>query len=187
MTTQERIPPLEPPYDAELSEWLAKWMPPGVAAPPLRIFRTIARHRRLGERMRGLGAAILSKGALDPRDRELAILRTCARTGAEYEWGVHVAAFARPMGIDERTIAATRDANVDGVDARDALVLRAVDALHDRGRMEDALYAEVAARLDATQILELCALVGFYHAISYVVNVAGTEPEAWAARFDAAT
>src|SRR5690349_15021200 len=96
-----RIAPIDPPYAPDVAAWLAKWMPPGQAAPPLALFRTLARHPSLGDRMRPLGSALLGRGALPPRVRELLLLRTCARCGAEYEWGVHVTAFAAAVGLDE--------------------------------------------------------------------------------------
>src|SRR5690349_16289700 len=89
-----RISPIEPPYAPDVAASLAKWMPPGSALEPLALFRTIAHHPTLSERMRGLGAAFLGRGTIGLRARELLILRTTARCGAEYEWGVHVSAFA---------------------------------------------------------------------------------------------
>ncbi|HEX9104014.1 MAG TPA: carboxymuconolactone decarboxylase family protein, partial [Polyangia bacterium] len=84
-----RIAPLEPPYPPEIAASLHKWMPPGAAVEPLALFRTLQRHPALAERMRPLGAFLLGKTSLTLRERELVILRACARCGAEYEWGVH--------------------------------------------------------------------------------------------------
>src|SRR5262249_28855049 len=102
-----RIAPVDPPYSAELAATLARWMPPGAAIEPLRLFRTLARSPLLFERMRPLGSALLNRGTLPPRNRELVILRTSARCGAEYEWGVHAAAFAAAVGLDDGDLAAT--------------------------------------------------------------------------------
>ena len=85
---QPRIAPLRPPYEPEIAALLAKWMPPGGDVEPLALFRTLAVHDDLASRMRPLGAGILGHGRLDPRDREILIHRTCARAGAEYEFGI---------------------------------------------------------------------------------------------------
>ena len=77
-----RIAALEPPYEPETASLLAKWMPPGSDVEPLHLFRTLAVHRELASRMRPLGAGILGHPRLDPRDREILILRTCARAGS---------------------------------------------------------------------------------------------------------
>src|SRR5947209_3796987 len=74
-----RIAALEPPYEPETASLLAKWMTPGNDVEPLRLFRTLAVHQELASRMRPLGAGILGHPRLDPRDREILILRTCAR------------------------------------------------------------------------------------------------------------
>src|SRR5256714_12378063 len=96
-----RIAALEPPYAPETAALLAKWRPPGNDVEPLRLFRTLAVHDELASRMRPLGAGILGHPRLEPRERELLILRTCARAGAEYEWGVHAIAFGAPLGLTE--------------------------------------------------------------------------------------
>ena len=74
-----RIPPLDPPYAPEIEALLRKWMPPGAAMDPLRLFRTLAVHDDLDSRMRPLGAGILGHGRVEPRLREVVIHRTCAR------------------------------------------------------------------------------------------------------------
>src|SRR5258706_2886702 len=102
-----RIAPLDPPYAPAVQASLEKWMPPGGGIEPLKLFRTIVRQERLSERMRGLGAALLGRGLVPPRLRELLILRTCARCGAEYEWGVHVTAFSAAVGLDDALVRAT--------------------------------------------------------------------------------
>jgi len=181
-----RIAPLTPPYPEELANELRKWMPPDVALEPLSLFRTLARHPLLFERMRPLGAALLGRGLLPPRTRELLILRTCARCGAEYEWGVHVAAFAAAVGIERSLADQTVLASVAELALRtddDALLLRFADELHDRAEVSDATYALLAERYAPELLLEMTVLVGQYHMISFVVNVAGVELEPWATRF----
>ena len=99
MMIRPRIAPVEPPYEPATAEMLAKWMPRDSDLEPLRLFRTLAVHETLFARMRPLGAGILGHGLLEPRVRELMILRTCARCGAEYEWGVHATVFADAVGL----------------------------------------------------------------------------------------
>src|ERR1041384_1244669 len=102
-----RIAPIEPPYTPETAEFLRKWMPPHSPLEPLALFRTLAVHPELMSRMRPLGAGLLGHGLVSPREREIVIHRTCARTGAEYEWGVHAVAFGKPLGLTDAQISAT--------------------------------------------------------------------------------
>ena len=163
-------------------------MPPESPMEPLRLFRTLAVHEQLASRMRPQGAAILAHGQVDPRDREIVIHRTCARTGAEYEWGVHVVAYGRPVGLSEEQIAATVHGAADDPawSCNDALLIRLADELHDTCTVSDALWAQLAKRYTEVQLLELLIIAGQYRIISYLVNAVAIEPEPWAERFPGA-
>jgi 4-carboxymuconolactone decarboxylase len=183
-----RIAPLSPPYAADVKASLDKWMPPGSGLEPLKLFRTVARHPLLSERMRALGSALLGRSTLPLRTRELLVLRTCARCHAEYEWGVHVTAFAAAAGLDDDAVrATTRPGEPGDGPPGDALVLRFVDELHDTGSVTNATWTGLAGRYEANQLLEMLAVAGFYHLISFVVNGARVEAEPWAATFPGST
>jgi 4-carboxymuconolactone decarboxylase len=180
-----RIAPLAPPYDPRTQTLLEKWMPPGSLLEPLRLFRTLALHDEMASRMRPLGAGILGHGRVAPRDREIMIHRTCARTGAEYEWGVHVIAYGKPLGLSDEQIAATVHSTADdpAFSEHDALLIRLADELHDTCRVSDELWAALAERFREDQLLELLIIAGQYRLISYVVNGVRVEHEPWADRF----
>ncbi len=133
--------------------------------------------------MRPLGSGILGHGTLSPRTRELVILRTSARCGAEYEWGVHAAAFSALVGLDEATVRLTWTAGSAELAARDdedALALRVTDELHDTATISDESFALARRHWTEEQILEMSAVVGFYHLIGFVVRTARTRLEPWA-------
>jgi 4-carboxymuconolactone decarboxylase len=181
-----RIAPLEAPYSPEVAQMLEKWMPPDSGMEPLKLFRTLAVHGELAARMRPTGAAILGGTArLAPRDREIVLHRTCALNGAEYEWGVHVVVFGRPLGLSDEQLASTAGGSPEDScwDERDALLLRAADELHATSTLSDELFPRLTEHWRDDQILELVIVAGWYRLISYVVNAAGVEPESWAARF----
>ncbi|HEX6838501.1 MAG TPA: carboxymuconolactone decarboxylase family protein [Polyangia bacterium] len=179
-----RIAPVAPPYPPDVAASLGKWMPPGAAVEPLALFRVLQRHPALAERMRPLGAFLLGKTSLTLRERELVILRSCARSGAEYEWGVHASAFGGAAGLDAAALDATRAPAPGGpLDAADRALLAVVDELHDTGTVSDAGWRATDGRFSDEARLELLVLVGFYHLISFVANGARVELEAWAARW----
>ena len=97
MSAAPRIAPANAPYPAEIQARFDALMPPGVA--PLVLFRALARDQRLFQRF--MGAGLLDKGHLTLRQREIVIDRVTARCGSEYEWGVHIAFFAKRAGLDE--------------------------------------------------------------------------------------
>ena len=175
-----RISPAEPPYDPAIAEAFARVMPPGFE--PLKLFRTMARSPRVIQRM--FAGSLLDKGAVTLRDRELMILRTCARCGSEYEWGVHVTFFAAKAGLDERQVSETMNAAAgDCWSARDLLVLRMADELHDSAGVSDGLWEKLQAVFTTEQLLELIALAGYYRTISYMTNACRLAPEPYAAHF----
>jgi alkylhydroperoxidase family enzyme len=183
---QSRIQPLQPPYDPDIEAALSKWMPPGSPLEPLRLFRTLVVHDTLASRMRPLGAGILGSSARVPAPlREVMIHRTCALTGAEYEWGVHVVGFGRPMGLSEQQLHSTVHGSSSDPcwDVEQASVFRLADELHHTSAVSDESWQSLVGHFDADQILELLVTAGWYHVISYVCNGVRLEPEDWAARF----
>ena len=156
-------------------------MPEGVA--PLVLFRTLARNPRVYGRIAAGG--LLDKGTLTLRQREIVIDRTCARCGAEYEWGVHIAFFAERVGLDAGQQAAIvhDDAAADCWSEEERLLIRLVDALHDEQRLPEPLWQALTASFSDEQIIELIVLCGFYHTISFVARGLELPLEDYAARF----
>jgi len=183
-----RIAPIEPPLAPETAAHLAALMPKGWNGPALGLFRLWARHLPMAEALRGVGRYVLAHGTLAPRDRELLIFRTCARCGAEYEWGVHAVFFPPRVGLSPEQVAATAAGTPDdpAFDVRDRLLLRAADALHDTATIPEPLWQALAVELSEEQLLELLLVCGFYHLISFTANAAQLPNEPFAARFPGA-
>jgi alkylhydroperoxidase family enzyme len=157
---------------------------PGVA--PIRLFRTLVRNLPMAAGVHAWGSYYLSRRlALSLRDRELVIDRTTARCGCEYEWGVHVAFNGERVGLTpDQVRSIAHGSPVDSCwSTHDALVIEAVDALHDTATIDDALWTRLATELTDAQLLDLTLLCGWYHAISFVANAAEVELEEWAPRF----
>jgi len=185
MSSLPRIPPLASPFDPAVQELLSKMNPPN-APNILALFRVLAVNPMLAERAKPWAGYLLgSHATLSLHDREVVIDRVCARCGAEYEWGVHVAAFGKAAGFSEADVRTIADegASLDGLAPRDRLLVRLVDELHETSQVSDALWSEVAALWTPPQIIELLMIAGWYHAISYVCNVAQVPLENWQARF----
>jgi alkylhydroperoxidase family enzyme len=121
-------------------------MPKGWAGPALALFRLWARHLPMAEALRGVGRYVLAHGTLAPRDRELLILRTTARCGCEYEWGVHAVFFPKRVGLDAADVAGTRTRTAadSAWSPRDAALVRLADELHDGAAVSDASWAALA-------------------------------------------
>jgi alkylhydroperoxidase family enzyme len=175
-----RITPLEPPYEAEIQSQFDRIMR---GAPPLMLFRVMASNARAWEKFRA--GSLLDRGPLDLREREIVIDRTCALTGCEYEWGVHVAAFAQAAGLTEAEIRATvrEGAGAPCWSASEWALISAVDALHARATLSDDEFAALSSHYDDAKILEIILLCGFYRTVSYLANGLRLPLEESAARF----
>jgi alkylhydroperoxidase family enzyme len=178
---QSRISPQEPPYPASVQERLDRLTPPG--AVPLLLFRVVARDERLASRF--FGAGLLDPGHLTLREREIVILRTCARHGSEYEWGVHITYFAAKAKFTERQIEATvtGDAEDPSWSPREALLIRLADALAASTRVDASLWQSLRAEFSEAALLELLLLTGFYRTVSTLTNSLELALEDNAARF----
>jgi len=161
-----RIAPLESPYPAPVQAALDRIMPEGV--PPLALFRTLARNERVFLRL--MAGGLLDRGSISLCEREIVIDRTCARCGSEYEWGVHVAFFAGRVGFSPEQVAATAGGDPAGFPERERLLLRLADELHDRAQVSDELWAALREHFAEEQLIELVALAGFYHLLSFLTN-----------------
>jgi len=175
-----RIAPLEPPYAPEIQAQFDRIMR---GAPPLALFRVMAGNPRAWDKFRA--GSLLDRGPLSLREREIVIDRTCALTGCEYEWGVHVAAFAEAAHLTAEQIRATVFAGsyAGCWSPGEKALIAAVDALHDRATMSDAEFATLARHFDHAQILEVIMLCGFYRTVSYLANALDLPLEQKAARF----
>ena len=186
MSQDPRIQPLQEPYSEDVATMLAKWMPPGSGVEPLRLFRTLAVHEQLSSRMRPLGAGILGPRALvEPRLREVMIARTCALTGASYEWGVHAVAFARPLGLDDEQLRSSVHGTPEDPcwDERQGAVMSLADELHHTSTISDRLWERLRRSFAEAEVLELIVTCGYYHVIAYVCNGVGVQQEEWAEPF----
>jgi 4-carboxymuconolactone decarboxylase len=178
---QERVEPVPPPYPSDLQNVFDTVMPPGV--PALKLFTTLARVPRVWDRVRA--GSLLDRGPVSLRHREIVIDRTCARCGCRYEWGVHVAFFAgraRLTGEQLRALA-RGDAKDPAWSDEERLLIRVVDELHDSASVSDEIWNALRASFSLEQILELIALVGFYHTIAFFANGLRLPAESWSAPY----
>src|SRR3954468_9369252 len=97
-----RIAPLEPPYAPPLQAQFTAIMG---KLPTLTLFRVLGGHPRVWGKF--TAGSLLDRGPLSLREREIVIDRTAALAACEYEWGVHVAIFAKAAGFTDAQIQAT--------------------------------------------------------------------------------
>jgi 4-carboxymuconolactone decarboxylase len=145
----------------------------------MHLFATLAHHPRLFTRWMPFAGTLLLRGQLPARDREVLILRTAWNCRAHYEWGHHVT-LARQAGLtadDVTAVSLGPDADVEGLAAADALLLRVADELHTEATIGDTTWEALAARYGTTELVEICMLVGHYHMLAFTLNALGVQLE----------
>jgi alkylhydroperoxidase family enzyme len=178
-----RLAPLEPPYAPEIEAALARY--PRQDGYLLALFRTFANSLRFLQR--GVPNLLDRESPLALRDREIVILRVTAHFGCKYEWGVHVAIFAKAARLTPAQVAATRQPvpDSDVWDAREARLVSVVDGLCRVAGLTGAQLDAFTEDWSKVQQLEIINLCGAYHTVSMVANIAGLPLEPFAARFSA--
>ena len=111
----------------------------------------------------------LFNGHVDPRLRELTILRVMWRCNQSFEWANHYR-MARNIGLSREDIVAIRTTTPDrDLDGDVAVVVRAADDIVDRGRIEPDTYAAVREVFNDPAVLtEFLYLVAGYRMFASV-------------------
>lgn len=137
------------------------------------IFRTLVRHPKLLKRWMVFGNHVLNKSTLDPREREILILRIGWLCRSEYEWAQHVA-IGKTCGLTDEDIARIQKGpGAEGLDPFDELLLRATDELHADAMIGETTWEQLASRYDSRQLMDLIFTVGQYNLVSMALNTLG--------------
>jgi 4-carboxymuconolactone decarboxylase len=161
-------------FDDEQLRQLAK-SPRTPSGRPLNLFATLAREPELMRRVNAMGGFFPTRGRLDGRTRELAILRTAGSLGCEYELSHHRPAGER-LGLTPEEVAAAADPGIEHDWSRaDGALLELVDELLARHTVTDARWSGLDGSLDDGRRLELLILVGFYAMLAGLLDAVGVE------------
>ena len=137
---------------------------------PLNILLTLAHNDHLIGPFLQWAAALAVHGALERRDAELLALRAAWNCRSEFEWGHHVE-YAEHFGLSRDEIdRVPAGADAPGWMPHQAALLRAADELHSGALISDATYAELNAKFNPAQLIEVVMTVGQYTMLSMVAN-----------------
>jgi 4-carboxymuconolactone decarboxylase len=158
----------------------------GSDAPPMPlVMELFAHHVPVGESFMSFTDTFVSDDStLEPRLRELLILRVAWRTGSGYEWNQH-----HRMGGDEglspAQLAAVPEGPADPVWTGDErALLAAVDEMIDHFEVTDQTWGALAESFSPAQLFELLFVVGGYLALAAVLNSIGLRGEITAGKGD---
>ena len=148
----------------------------------LAVTRTFARHPKLAAARAGSNY-VNRQSKLDPRYRELMILRTGWNCRSEYEWAQHVGAVgrAREMGMPVENIARGPDA--PGWNPIEQALLTAADELYRDSFISDRTWSNLSARLEPVMIVNALISAANYRLVSMSLNAFGVQLEPGDERF----
>ncbi len=151
-----------PDWDASLAE-----MTEGFAAR-LNVYGIMAHHPDLLRAWSAFRNHVVLHTSLGPQFSEVVILRSGVRLGSDYEWNHHVSR-GRAVGLSDARILSIRGA-VEGMQADDAVLCRAVDGLFDHHRLGAGDQAALVALVGRQGMLDLMATVAHYSLLGFFLN-----------------
>jgi 4-carboxymuconolactone decarboxylase len=160
------VPRREPPLTAARVEPV-----PGTG---LAVGRTFDRHPALAAARRGSNY-VNRQSKLEPRYRELMILRTGWDCQSEYEWAQHVGTVgrARERGMPVENIARGPDA--PGWSPTERLLLTAADELYRDSFISDRTWANLSAGLEPVMLVNALISAANYRQVSMSLNAFGVQ------------
>jgi 4-carboxymuconolactone decarboxylase len=138
------------------------------------VLATLMHHPALMTSFLVYNNALLQRPVLEPRLRELAILRVAHRTSAAYEWAQHVR-LADRAGITRAEIDAIEHDADGGWTPLEAAVLAAADQCVDGYCVDDETWKRLAEQLAERQLVELVFVVGTYAGLAMAFNSFGIQ------------
>jgi alkylhydroperoxidase family enzyme len=177
-----RIDPIPPrQWPADMNEALAAAYRPENPRHPvsprdpdsprgLNAMGVLAQHPELTTAYNQLIRHALYFSTIDPRRRELLVLRVAHQRGAVYEWAQHVYQ-AGVAGLSADEVARVRlGPAADGWSPLESALLSAADELVADARIGDATWATLAAELDTQQLMDVVFTVGAYEVFAMAMR-----------------
>jgi 4-carboxymuconolactone decarboxylase len=168
---QVRVAPLAPSERDERQAALV-----ARAGAELGVFTTLVRSPDVFADFLTFGQRLLEQSTLDPRIRELLILRVAWRCRATYIWSHH-SVIGKSAGLTDDDLAASSRGTVEDADPLPALMLRVADELVSEHRLSDSTWRDLTARHPTDQVIEISMLVGAYAMLAGALNSLGVQLE----------
>ena len=138
----------------------------------LAIFQVLLNHPRLACALNDLLATMLWRGTLDPRLRELVIMRIGWLTGSDYEWTQHWRV-AQGLGVSAEDLLGVRDWQAyQAFGPAERAVLAATDDVVRDGAVSAETWAACERELGADKavLIELVTTIGAWRMVASIVH-----------------
>jgi alkylhydroperoxidase family enzyme len=177
------VTPIETPPSEEVRAFYERIERTSRGLGVLNVFKVMAHTPELMESWWRMMALLFSRLQLDPRLRELAILRLFQVTRVEYGFAHHVR-IGREAGVTDEQIAALDSYSTsDLFSALDKLVLRYTDAVTKLDDSSPAIASELRAHLSERELVELTFCIANWNLMAHLLLPLEIELEAPAREF----
>jgi 4-carboxymuconolactone decarboxylase len=163
-TTKVSIPL---PIDDQLSSQLISKLK---LANDLNVARMFAGTDDMMEGSMGLVQAVFQAKGIDPKTRELIILRSAKLLNCPYEWQANVV-MAKNAGCSQHEIEAmTSEGPPPGLDPSTALIMQATDELTRDGTLSDHTLQGLRDKFDDVTCRKLILIIAWFNLLSRFLN-----------------
>jgi alkylhydroperoxidase family enzyme len=114
------------------------------------------------------------KGNLEPKLRELVILRMATLRTSSYELMHHLPA-AKMAGLSEQEISAITSAQTSGLDQKHSVMIQLVDECSQLGKVSDSTFEKASKIFSTSEIAEATILAGLYDMLACFLKTMGVE------------
>jgi alkylhydroperoxidase family enzyme len=161
---------VEHPTDPKVLDTFARLEANG--GRPVNIHRTVANSPAIFEKFVAFAWSLRLESELKPAERELAIVRVLEHGKGEYELKHH-RRMAGGAGLSREKIAALSSKVVDlaHFDAREAAIIKLVDAFASGGGVDDAARHDIKAMFSDRQVVELGLTLALYFGLAHFTNL----------------
>jgi 4-carboxymuconolactone decarboxylase len=171
---KERLPPLDTASMNDAQKAAAAALVAGPRKAVAGPFIPLLRSPELLDRMQRVGEYLRFDTRIPGKLNELAILVTARHVSNQFEWAIH-----HPLALKAGVAPATLDAIAKGrrpsqMPAEEAAVHDFALELLRTNAVSDANYARVLDLFGERGVVDLTATIGYFVAVCYVMNVAGT-------------
>jgi 4-carboxymuconolactone decarboxylase len=172
----DRLPPLDP---AAMNDAQKKAAAELIAGPRKGVFGPfipLMRSPELMDRLGRVGEYLRFNNTIPTRLNELAMLVTARHVTNQFEWLLHHP-LAIKAGVARETLDAVAQAKRPTTMADDEAAVHdfATELLRTH-RVSDATYARAREAFGEQGVVDLVGTIGYFIAVCYVMNVAGTPP-----------
>jgi alkylhydroperoxidase family enzyme len=163
-TTQVAIPL---PSDADVRRIIGKSYDP---EKTLNVIKMFAGTEDMFGATIGLVKAIFDAQGIDPKTREVIILRAAAVLDSPYEWQANIQ-MAKNVGLSANEInAAASDGPVFGINPEYVLVCKATDELSSSGTLRDETLRELLDKYGETISRKIVLMIAWFNLLSRFLN-----------------